>query len=279
MPQEKERDKESYFISLFPDAHIGDDGAIIAETIYSKDLFCEDIHFKRSWMRLEQIAYKSMLVNISDAIAMNATPTYALLGIKIPKTFTKSELESLSRGFLQASSEFDFRIIGGDTVAGEKLDISITLISHSTAPLTRRGLEIGDIIGYTGRLGSVKRDLEALLKEEKIDTNSRFITPTLRADFISQAAPYLVAGMDISDGLSKDLSRLSQLNNKGFAFFRNLDSDILCSGEEYEMLFACKEKDCDTIIDISKQTKTPVTFFAKVCEGRYESICKENHFE
>ncbi len=45
------------------------------------------------------------------------------------------------------------------------------------------------------------------------------------------------------------------------------------------MLFACKEKDCDTIIDISKQTKTPVTFFAKVCEGRYESICKENHFE
>jgi len=272
-------DKESYFISLFPDTHIGDDGAVIGDTIYSKDLFCEDIHFKRAWMSLEQIAYKSMLVNISDAIAMNATPSYALLGIKIPKDFSQKALKQLAQGFLKASSEFGFSIIGGDTVAGDKLDISVTLISHSSAPLTRKGLEIGDIIGFTGELGSVKRDLEALFRGEKIESDSKFITPTLRVDFISQAAPYLVAGMDISDGLSKDLSRLSQLNQKGFAFFRNLDEDILCSGEEYEILFACKEKDCDTIIDISKQTNTPVTFFAKVCAGHYESICKENHFE
>ncbi len=272
-------DKESYFISLFPDTHIGDDGAVIGDTIYSKDLFCEDIHFKRAWMSLEQIAYKSMLVNISDAIAMNATPSYALLAVKIPKDFSQKALKQLAQGFLKASSEFGFSIIGGDTVAGDKLDISVTLISHSSAPLTRKGLEIGDIIGFTGELGSVKRDLEALFRGEKIESDSKFITPTLRVDFISQAAPYLVAGMDISDGLSKDLSRLSQLNQKGFAFFRNLDEDILCSGEEYEILFACKEKDCDTIIDISKQTNTPVTFFAKVCAGHYESICKENHFE
>ncbi len=272
-------DKESYFISLFPDTHIGDDGAVIGDTIYSKDLFCEDIHFKRAWMSLEQIAYKSMLVNISDAIAMNATPSYALLAVKIPTDFSQKELKQLAQGFLKASSEFGFSIIGGDTVAGDKLDISVTLISHSSAPLTRKGLEIGDMIGYTGELGSVKRDLEALFRDEKIESDSKFITPTLRVDFISQAAPYLVAGMDISDGLSKDLSRLSQLNEKGFAFFGDMDEDILCSGEEYEILFACKEKDCDTIIDISKQTNTPVTFFAKVCAGRYESICKENHFE
>ena len=79
-------DKESFFISLFDTKYIGDDGAVIGDTIYSKDLFCEDIHFKREWMSLEEISYKSMLINISDAIVMNAKPLYALIGIKIPKS-------------------------------------------------------------------------------------------------------------------------------------------------------------------------------------------------
>ncbi len=272
-------DKESYFISRFPDTHIGDDGALIGKTVYSKDLFCEDIHFKRAWMSLEAITYKSMLVNISDAIAMNATPSYALIGIKIPSTFSTDELDALARGFLKASREFSFQIIGGDTVAGDTLDISITLISHTENPLTRLGLEVGDVVGYTGDLGSVKKDLELLLAGKSISPESKFITPALRADFIRQVAPLLVAGMDISDGLSKDLSRLSTLNNKGFAFFGDIHEDILCSGEEYEMLFVCKEKNLDTIIHISKETNTPITFFAKVTEGHYESICKENHFE
>jgi thiamine-monophosphate kinase len=272
-------DKESYFISLFPNTHIGDDGAIIAQTVYSKDLFCENIHFKRTWMSLEQIAYKSMLVNISDAIAMNAKPAYALIGIKIPASFSTEELDALSAGFLKAAAAFSFEIIGGDTVAGESLDISITLISHTDNPLTRLGLEVGDIVGYTGELGSVKKDLDALFSGEKIPDTSKFITPTLRADFLYKVAPFLVAGMDISDGLSKDLSRLSSLNHKGFAFFGDISNDILCSGEEYEILFVCKEKNLDTIINISKETNTPITFFAKVVEGSYQSICKENHFE
>jgi thiamine-monophosphate kinase len=272
-------DKESYFISLFPDKHIGDDGALIGQSVYSKDLFCEDIHFKRTWMSLEQIAYKSMLVNISDAIAMNAKPRYALLGIKIPSNFSNSELEALSKGFLEASEKYNFKIIGGDTVAGDRLDISITLISHTTAPLKRTGLEVGDIVGYTGELGSVKQDLEKLLQGEKVANTSKFITPSLRGDFLYAAAPYLVAGMDISDGLSKDLSRLSALNQKGFAFFGDMDEDILCSGEEYEILFVCKEKNLDTIIDISKRYQTPVTFFARVTQGAYHTLCKENHFE
>jgi len=272
-------DKESYFISLFKDAHIGDDGAVIGNTVYSKDLFCEDIHFKRTWMSLEQIAYKSMLINISDAIVMNAKPKYALIGIKIPSDFSKEQLEEISQGFLKASKAFDFQIIGGDTVAGEKLDISITLISHTENPVTRRGLEVGDIVGYTGSLGSVKKDLEALFRGEKIPPNSKFIMPKLKADFFYEAAPYFTTAMDISDGLSKDLSRLSKTNAKGFSFFHNIDETILCSGEEYEVLFSCKEKDCDTIIKIAKKNNTQITFFAKVTDGTYKTVCQENHFE
>ncbi len=272
-------DKESYFISLFKDAHIGDDGAVIDELVYSKDLFCEDIHFKRDWMSLEQIAYKSMLVNISDAIVMNARPKQALIGIKIPKTFAKAELDALSHGFLKASKEFDFQIIGGDTVAGDQLDISITLISHTHNPVRRTGLKIDDIVGFTGSLGSVQKDLDTLFRGETISPASKFITPDLKADFFYAAAPYFTTAMDISDGLSKDLSRLSSMNKKGFAFFSNMDEAILCSGEEYEVLFSCKEKDCDTIMQIAQENNTQITFFAKVTDGAYETVCQENHFE
>jgi thiamine-monophosphate kinase len=271
-------DKESYFISLFDTKYIGDDGAVINDTIYSKDLFCEDIHFKREWMSLEEIAYKSMLINISDAIVMNAKVKYALIGIKIPKTFSNSELKELSIGFLKASTEFNFEIIGGDTVAGDKLDISITLISKSKAPTLRTDLKMDDLVAFTGGLGSVKKDLDALLMGNKIDKNSKFIKPRLKADFFYELAPFINAALDISDGLSKDLSRLSRLNSVGFEFICNFSKDILCSGEEYEILFTFEAKNLDTIKKIAKKHDTTITIFAKVIEGSYTSLCKENHF-
>jgi len=273
------KDKESYFISLFQNEFIGDDGAVIDESVYSSDLFCEDIHFKREWMSLKEIAYKSMLVNISDAIVMNAKPRYALLNIKLPKNFTTKEMNQLSSGFKEASKEYNIDIIGGDTVAGGALDISITIISHSTKPTKRDTLNLGDIVGFTGDLGSVGVDLSHLLNGKKIDKNSKFIKPTLRSEFFYKAASNFTSAMDISDGLSKDLSRLSTINGVGFEFFKKLDPTALCSGEEYEVLFSCDKKDLDTIKKIAKQTNTTVTFFAKAIEGSYESICKENHFE
>ncbi|HIP02469.1 MAG TPA: thiamine-phosphate kinase [Campylobacterales bacterium] len=271
-------DKESHFISLFNNKHIGDDGAVIDDMVYSKDLFCEDIHFKLSWMSLEQIAYKSMIINISDAIVMNAKPLYALIGIKIPSSFSTTQMQSLSKGFLRASKEYNFEIIGGDTVAGDKLDISITIISKSKNPTFRRDLKMEDLVAFTGELGNVKKDLDKLLAGDKIDGNSKFITPKLRADFFYEASKHIHGALDISDGLSKDLSRLSKLNSVGFEFFTPLKEDILCSGEEYEILFTFDRGNLDIIKDIAKKHELDITVFAKVIKGSYESECKENHF-
>ncbi len=272
------RDKESFFISLFDKKHIGDDGAVIGDQVYSKDLFCEDIHFKRMWMSLEQIAYKSMIINISDAVVMNAKPRYALIGIKIPSSFTTSQMQELSKGFLRASKEYNLEIIGGDTVAGDKLDISITIVSKSSTPTLRTNLKMGDLVAFTGTLGSVKKDLEKLLKGEQINEDSKFITPTLKADFFYEASKYIHGALDISDGLSKDLSRLSKLNSVGFEFLCNFNKDILCSGEEYEILFTFDAKNLDKITNIAKKHKTNLTVFAKVTTGTYVSECAENHF-
>ncbi len=273
------RDKESYFISLFPSDFIGDDGAVVGERIYSSDLFCEGVHFRREWLSLEQIAYKSLLVNISDAIAMNAHPRYMLLNVKLPSSLSPDEMRELAKGFLRGCEEYGIQIIGGDTVAGETLDIAITLISHSEAPLFRSRVKIGDLIGFTGDLGSVGADLQKLLNGESINPNSKFITPTLRDQFLYRSAPYLNAAMDISDGLSKDLSRLSKINKIGFEFTTPLDRATLCSGEEYEILFSVCANHVEQISRIAQETQTPITLFAKAVKGTYQSICKEHHFE
>jgi thiamine-monophosphate kinase len=271
-------DKEGFFISNFKNSVIGDDGAIIKNLIYSKDLFCEDIHFKTSWMSLFNIAKKSMLVNISDAIAMNAKPLYALIGIVIPSSFSYKQLKELSNGFLHAAKQYNLQIIGGDTTSGDKLMISITIISKSKNPLKRDGLRVGDFVAYSGKLGDSKRGLTKLLRGGKINSKNRFITPSLKSNFIYKARKYLSSGLDISDGLSKDLSRLSG-KKFGVKFLKKIPKNILCSGEEYEMLFTFAPKNLPKIKAISKKTRTPITVFAKICRGRYSSTCKENHFK
>jgi len=272
-------DKESFLISLFQNDFIGDDGAIIGEWVYSKDLFCEDIHFKREWLSLEAIAKKAMLVNISDAIVMNAHPKYALLGLKLPSSITTKQMQELSNGFLKICKDYGITVIGGDTVSGDKIDISVTLISHTKNPITRKGLNIGDLLIFTGDLGSVKRDLELLLNGEKINKTSKFITPVLRSAFFYEAAPFIKVAMDVSDGLSKDISRLSKVNDVGFDFIKELTKDELCSGEEYEIVFGCDPKNLNKIEKIAKKHNTPLTLFAKVIGGKYENICGENHFK
>lgn len=270
-------DKEGFFISNFKSSLIGDDGAIVENLVYSKDLFCEDIHFKLSWMSLNQIAKKSILVNISDAIAMNAKPKYALIGIVIPSHFSPKELKELSNGFIEIAKDFDIQIIGGDTTSGEKLMISVTIISVTKKPLRRDGLKNDDFLAYTGKLGQSKKGLITLLRGGKLSSKHRFILPSLKSNFIYKASKYINSGLDISDGLSKDLSRLTG-KKFGLRFLRKIPKEILCSGEEYEMLFSFPKKNLAKVKSIAKQTRTPITIFAKASKGRYSCKCKENHF-
>ena len=272
--------KEAFFISEFSSQHIGDDGAVVGDFVYSKDLFCEDIHFKRSWMSLTQIAQKSMLVNLSDAIAMNAKPKWILIGIVMPKHFTYEQLRELSTGFQNVARAYGAEIIGGDTTAGDKLMISITIIAKRPSKvLYRSGAKVGDLVAFTGTLGRSYRELTRLLRGGHVGKDSRFMKPDLKADFLYKVAKHLHAGMDISDGLSKDLSRLLKASgNLGLHVKRKMSKRILCSGEEYEMLFSFDARKKKSIERIAKQTRTPITIVGKTVRKQYACHCKEHHF-
>lgn len=271
--------KESYFIAQFSSKHIGDDGAVLGQLVYSKDLFCEGIHFKREWMSLEHIAQKSMLVNISDALAMNAKPRLALIGIVIPKEFTCKELSALALGFERVAKAYGIEIIGGDTTAGKALMISVTIVSDVTKPLLRKNAKVGDLVAFTGEIGDSYKDLTRLLRGGRVGSRSRFVTPKLKSSFMQSTGKFLHSGMDISDGLSKDLSRLlKESGGLGIRWSKSLPKRILCSGEEYEILFTFASKDKAKVQRLAQKTRTKITLIGKLKRGRYRCVCKEHHF-
>jgi thiamine-monophosphate kinase len=271
-------DKEQYLINSLGSKYIGDDAAVIGDTLYSMDAFFEDVHFKRAWMSMAQIGRKAMLVNLSDAIAMNAQPQYALVTVSIPSNLTHEEIDALTQSMQSTAAEYGCEIIGGDTIGGDKLHLSITIISKSDSPLLRTTVEEGDLLAYTGVLGESKRDLDALFRGEKIDLNSRFYTPTLRADFIAKARPLLHAGMDISDGLFCDTNKLLDINKYGFDILNTIDDIVGLSGEEYEMLVSFSESNLEVVKAVAKETNTPLTVFAKVAKNSERFKCDSHHF-
>jgi thiamine-monophosphate kinase len=272
-------DKEEYLIGKLSSKYIGDDAAVIDDTLYSMDAFFEDVHFKREWMNMTQIGRKAMLINLSDAIAMNAKPKFALVTVSLPSNLSNAEIDELIKSMENTAQEYGCEIIGGDTVGGDKLHLSITIISKSKHPLLRTGLQEGDLLAYTGILGESKKDLDALFRGEKIPNSSCFYEPTLRAKFIEKARNFLEVGMDISDGLYCDTNKLLKMNNYGFNLLKEIADNIGYSGEEYEMLIGFKRENLDAVKGVAKSLNIPLTIFAEVTKNNKKFPCKSHHFQ
>lgn len=271
---------ENYFINAMSckNSPIGDDGAVIGEWVYSKDIFFENIHFKQTWLTAYQIGYKAMIINISDAIAMNAQPLYALVGVAMPKSMSLFGMDELARGMRECAAQFGILIIGGDTIANSKLDLSITIISKSKSPLLRKGLKQGDLIAYTGKIGQSLRHLRYLMAGGKVHSQSRFVRPVLRDSFIRKSRPLLRCGMDLSDGLYSDIGKLCATNRCTVHWKKSHAKQTACSGEEYEMLIAFSARNAKALKRMSQLTRTPLTIVGTVRRGKFINRCKAHHF-
>lgn len=271
---------ESYFIKSMKmqRSYIGDDAALLGNTTFSKDLFFENVHFKRKWLSPYQIGYKAMAINLSDAIAMNAQPQYALLGVAMPKSMSLHEMSELSRGLKECAKEYKTEIIGGDTISNKKLDLSVTIVAKTLKPLQRKGLKAGDWIAHTGTIGESSKQLRYLMAGGKVHSKMRFVRPLLRQKFVEKGIDALRCGMDLSDGLCSDVEKLCQMNGMGVVWHKRYPKRIRCSGEEYEMLVGIDPRKKAKIENISRLTRTPLTFVGRAVRGKMVNRCKAHHF-
>ena len=272
-------DKENFTIGCFESKFIGDDGAVIGRQVFSKDLFAQNSHFKLGWLNLEQIGYKAMIVNFSDCIVMNARPKFALLGLSLPRNFTRAQITWLTHGIKKACDEFGVQVIGGDTIGSDALNLSVTIVGELAGKAVRRsGAKKGDIVAHTGRLGGSLKGLRALQNGGQLGANSRFVKPVLRERFFYAAAKFINAAMDVSDGLGTDLAKLCAASECGVKFSQKLSQMQLKSGEEYEILFTFSPRHAARVKNEAKKARVRLNLIGKITKGRYKNHARGHHF-
>jgi len=227
----------------------GDDTAVLSYDkdhylLLTTDCVVENIHFKRKEATLFQIGRKSMVVNLSDIASMGGIPLYALASVGLPAGFSHRDVTQLLNGMQDVSDEYGFDIVGGNLTRSPVLFVDITLAGRVEKKYLRmrNGANPGDAIFVTGKLGGtlVKKHLNAVprIKESR---------------YIIRSVP-VSAMMDISDGISSDLTRMAKASGTGFVLRLSgipVSADALKisrtkkeavlhalnDGEDYELLF------------------------------------------
>jgi len=236
---------------------LGNDTSILITT----DMLLDGVHFDLRGATLKQVGYKAMAVSGSDCAAMATIPIAAVVSVALPKGFGKEELKQLHSGITIAGERIGCALVGGDITRWRDenpLAISVAMLSKVAAnkPIKRSGAKVGDSICVTGLLGGAgcgkHLEFEPRIKE---------------AIKIAQKAE-VNAMIDISDGLSSDLSRICQASKVGAIIdaeqipisdeARKGEDPLgsaLNDGEDFELLFTLSEKDFQRI---QKQWDEPI---------------------
>jgi len=259
---------------------VGDDAAVLdygnKYVILTTDLLTEGIHFNLVYTPLKHLGYKSVVVNLSDVYAMNATPRQITVSLTISSKFSLEHIEELYKGITLACEKYGVDLVGGDTTSSlTGLTISITAIGEveKDKVVYRSGAKINDLICVTGNLGGSYMGLQLLEREralfeirgvEKPDFGNysyileRQLKPEARKDiieFFKENNILPTSMIDISDGLSSELLHLCKSSGTGCSIYQDkipIDAETgrmadefnisaitaaLNGGEDYELLF------------------------------------------
>lgn len=269
---------------------VGDDAAVIdhfgKQTVVTTDLLLEGVHFDLAYTPLKHLGYKSVVVNVSDVYAMNATPTQITLSIGISSKVSVEALEEFYEGVYIACEEYGVDLVGGDTSASQKgFIISVTAIGEISEEkvVKRSTAQKGDLICVSGDLGGAYIGLLFLEREKKIFLESpqvqpdlenesyvigRLLKPKARKDiveFLEQQQVLPTSMMDISDGLSSEILHICEKSgvgavvyeekipisedsrNAAYKFEIDPTACALSGGEDYELLFTIKQGDYEKL--------------------------------
>lgn len=269
---------------------IGDDAAVVNNvnetTVISTDMLVEGIHFDMAYSPLKHLGYKSVVVNLSDIVAMNAVPQQITYSIAISNRYSVEALSELYAGIRLACEAYNVDLIGGDTTSSPRgMIISVTAIGQAKKDrlIYRNGAKVGDIICVTGHLGAAYLGLQILEREKQIYLENPHIQPDLgthqiliekqlkpearldAVEFMARENFLPTSMIDISDGLASELFHICkqsgvgahieeakvpmhpQTEEQAIEFKINPITCALNGGEDYELLFTIDPKDIEKI--------------------------------
>ena len=269
---------------------VGDDAAIIDhgknETLISKDLLIEGVHFDLAYVPLKHLGYKAVVVNISDIYAMNGTPSQVLVGVAVSSRFPVEALDEIYEGMLLACKRYGVDLVGGDTTTSTSgLLLSVTSVGYvkKGEAVKRSGSAPTDLLVVTGDLGAAYMGLQVLEREKVAFKSNPNLQPELQgheyvlerqlkpearkdiSDLLKSLKVKPSSMIDISDGLSSEIMHLCKGSSLGCTIYEdkipmdpqmmrlaeefgiNPITAVLNGGEDYELLFTISIEDYDKI--------------------------------
>lgn len=252
----------------------GDDAAILGarpgwRTVVTTDMLMDGVDFVVQEHDPRRIGRKALAVNLSDLAAMGALPLAAFVSLALPRQGGLELAKTLYEGLLALAAEYEILIAGGDTNTWDgPLVISVTALGEveEGRELTRSGAKPGDAILVTGEFGG------------SICGKHFDFSPRIReARWLVENAK-VQAAMDVSDGLSLDLSRLASASGCGAVLelghipvspaavilaAERVDGvtaleHALADGEDFELLLAVKPEEAQRLIAL-QPFATPLT--------------------
>jgi thiamine-monophosphate kinase len=250
----------------------GDDAAVVdmgwQSAVLTADMMVEGVHFDRSTISSRDLGYKAVVVAVSDIAAMGGSPRYGLISLGLPADVEAAWVVELYGGIRDAAGEYAMSVVGGDTSRADRVVVAVALTGEVpwNAAVTRAGARPGDRIVVTGSLGAAAGGLRlsrgaasevvaAVASEWGRDLLAAQFRPVARVgEGQTLAQRGATAMMDVSDGLTLDLSRLCRESDVG-AVVRLSDVPVaaglaelagvlsvvpldlaLSGGEDYELL-------------------------------------------
>ncbi len=215
---------------------LGDDAAAVHmadvdECVMTVDLLTDQVDFELEKVDPRRVGRKALAVNLSDLAAMAAVPLAGVVALALPRSGGLELAKNLFEGLLPLAEQYDLAIAGGDTNSWDgPLVLSVTLLgkfssgkdTHRGKALRRDGAKPGDRIVVTGSFGGS-------ILGHQFDFN-----PRVREAILLNERYLLHAGIDVSDGLAIDLSRVAKESGCGVI----LDLDAVPVSEDAHRLAA-----------------------------------------
>jgi thiamine-monophosphate kinase len=285
---------------------IGDDCAALEIPpgrllLTSTDLLIEDVHFRRAWSDPFRLGRKAVSVNVSDIAAMGGEPHYLYLGLGLPPDFPLPEIDALIDGFLQAATEYNAVLAGGDTCRSPGPLLLAVTVEGSVPPdelVQRRGARPGDLLYVSGTLGDSALALRLLQTGNPVDAHlaRRHHDPQARSPLGRRlaAAGLATAMLDLSDGLLADLGHLLAASQVGARLHPQaipLSEAARCllaaqpqwrqlplsGGEDYELLFTADPKRAAEVTALAGELALPITVIGQITAAAEGLIIIDDH--
>jgi len=254
-------------VAMFPSGGPGQRVVMKCDMLVAKT----DVPRSMTW---RQASRKSIAMCVSDFAAKGVRPTAFMVSLGLPRGTPKRRVEELASGILDASREWDVRLVGGDTGETHDLTIDCSMVGFADRVVQRSGARAGELVVTTGTFGQTAAGLkilsgraraEPVFREEAVSSVCR---PAPKLSLGIALSKILSSSIDSSDGLAISLHSICEMSRVGirlaklpvanglseFASRNSVSAEELAlyGGEEYEIVGTINKGRIEEAKDIAR---------------------------